>query len=154
MNAVINILLCLVFLALLVASFILINIYIKKFSINDRQIILSHNQTTKDDTKTSNNKTWISILSSKNITDFSYPSNELFITLDFSHTPKTHILTISNLDSYKFFCLNEILKNNNIQFAYQKKGNSLILKVALDNDNLKAKLIDELRQYHISYHIN
>ncbi|RDU58474.1 hypothetical protein [Helicobacter sp. MIT 99-5507] len=155
MNSVINILLFVVFMAILITSFIAIDLYINKAM----QLPQNYQKNTqamqpkvdiKEDTQ---NNSWIKIFSKQILNDFKYPSSELFIHLDFSNNKKTHTLKITNLDSYKFFCLNEILKSNNIKFAYQKTLDSVILEVVLNNTNLKNTLISELNKYNISYNI-
>lgn len=97
--------------------------------------------------------TWVNSFASKNIPGFSYPSLEFSIVLDFSNAKKTDTLRISNLDSYKFFCLNEVLKSNNIKFTYIKTADFVTLEVALNKNGLREKLTNELKKYNISYHI-
>lgn len=153
MNSVINILLFFVFISMLVASFVAINLYIDKYSF----VPYSNNMAQKpQNIKTSNeinNDSWIQVFSKRELYNFSYPSSELFISLDFSNKKRTNTLKITNLDPYKFFCLNEVLKSNNIKFAYQKISDSVILEVVLDKVDLKNTLINELNKYNISYTI-
>ncbi|RAX54219.1 hypothetical protein CCY99_04195 [Helicobacter sp. 16-1353] len=155
MNSVINILLFFIFIIMLATLFIAVNMYIGKLSMEDikTSFIGSDFIHIKNKPKDDNKSTWISSLASKNIADFSYPISELAIILDFSNAKKTNILTIENLDSYKFFCLNEILKNNDIKFAYTKVADFVTLDVALNKEGLKETLINELKKYNISYHI-
>lgn len=161
MNYVLNLLLFLVFITILIISFIVVNTYVNKFylintkpnftkneKIADKNIDSNNTNSTEDD-KTS----WIKALQKETLPNFSYPAQELFITLDFSNTKKTNILTISNLNSYKFFCLNEILKSNNIKFTYIKNNELVKLEIALDRASLKEKLTEELKKYNISYNI-
>lgn len=155
MNSVINISLFFVFMAILVTSFIAIDFYINKtmqLPQNHKTNIqaMKPKQDIKEDEKMDS---WIKIFSKQKLNDFRYPSSELFIYLDFSNKKKTHTLKITNLDSYKFFCLNEILKGNNIKFAYQKIADSVILEVVLNDADLKNILISELNKYSISYNI-
>lgn len=155
MNSVINILLFVVFMAILITSFIAIDLYINKAmqlpqNYQNNTQAMQPKVDIKEDTQ---NNSWIKIFSKQILNDFKYPSSELFIHLDFSNNKKTHTLKITNLDSYKFFCLNEILKSNNIKFAYQKTLDSVILEVVLNNTNLKNTLISELNKYNISYNI-
>lgn len=138
---------------MIVASFVAISIYI-----NNSASMLNY---TSIDTKVKNvkepkdvdNHSWVQVLSKHELYNFSYPSSELFISLDFSDKRRTNTLKITNLDSYKFFCLNEVLKSNNIKFAYQRIADSVILEVILDNENLKHMLVGELNKYNISYSI-
>ncbi|MDE6886444.1 MAG: hypothetical protein K2P17_05355 [Helicobacteraceae bacterium] len=161
MNSVLNIVLFFVFILILLVVLFGINVYVNKINIKDIQSYFTLNIS---ESKTSNmlkveniaikSPSWANLFTSTNIPTYSYPSSELFIELDFSNQKKTNILQIKNLDSYKFFCLNEILKSNNIKFAYKKTSDFITLEVALDSEGLRKKLVGELQKYNIAYSIN
>lgn len=153
MNSVINILLFFVFILMLATSFVAINIYINKTAHISHDVYRNIKNTDIKESNEINPSSWVQIFAKQELHNFSYPSSELFISLDFSDKKRTNTLKITNLDSYKFFCLNEILKSNNIKFAYQKIADSVILEVVLDGANLKNTLINELNKYNISYSI-
>lgn len=158
MRSITNIFLFFVFVLLVGMSFLAVNVYIKKLTLKDLQGYISNplaalpiKQEEQDISKPS---TWSSILASKEIPNFSYPSPEISISLDFSNHQKTDVLEISNLDSYKLFCLKEILKSNNIQFTYKQVSKKATLAVSLNNAKQRQNLLSELERYNIAYKIN
>ena len=173
MNSALNILLFLFFVLILVAAFLGVNLYVNKLSNDDAEggvaigesaknllptdLIASikepQNLIAKALSKSARSSVWVDNFAQKNINNFSYPSSELAIALDFSNAQKTDTLAISNLDSYKFFCLNEVLKANGIRFAYIKKADQITLEVALRDNLTRSNLTNELKKYGISYQI-
>lgn len=138
--------------------FIAVNVYVKRLSLDDLGAMLTPSNIiakvqTKDSTKT-NAESWSSIFAKKDIPHYRYPVAEMAIFLDFSHKNHTDILHISNLDSYKFFCLKEILKSNNIQFTYKITKQKAELEIALDSAKKRQNLIADLKRYNIAYNIN
>lgn len=153
MNAVLNITLFFVFVLILLASFFAINIYVNKSNMPEILVVDSKIPSKDKESKIELPASWARAFAKKEMPDFAYPAQEYAIKLDFSPARVTNIIEISNLDSYKFFCLNEILKSNNIQFSYQKKGDFLNLRVSLLNASVRAKLENELRKYNIKFSI-
>lgn len=157
MNSITNILLFFVFVLLVGMSFLAVNVYMKKLTLQDLQNYIAKPLAAlpaKKDEDSSKPSTWSSIFVSKEIPDFSYPSPEISISLDFSNYKKTDVLEISNLDSYKLFCLKEILKSNNIQFTYKQESKKATLAVSLNNAKQRQNLLSELERYNIAYKIN
>lgn len=170
MNSLLNLALFVLAIALLCVAFLAVNIYVNKWSMTDlsrnlralnemalfekrfANLAESVSESAQD---SSESKTlWSNIFAKKEIPDFRYPTQELAIALDFSGANHTDFLTIKNLDSYKFFCLKEILKRNDIQFTYALNGKLATLEIALDSPKTRANLISDLKRYNISYTIN
>lgn len=97
-------------------------------------------------------KSWSAIFSRKEVPHYRYPTPEMFLSLDFSGSRHTDILQISNLDAYKFFCLKEILKSNNIKFTYKIVRQNAMLEIALDSAK-KDRLLADLARYNIRYNL-
>ena len=168
MNSVTNALLFCVSIILLVMAFVAVNVYIKKLSLEDLGDMLSPSNIMSSfdlalDSSASganlpeskgDSNLWSSIFAKKEIPHYRYPAPEMFIALDFSGKGKTDILQISNLDSYKFFCLKEILKSNNIQFTYKIQNQKATLEIVLDSAQKRANLLSELKRYNIAYRIS
>lgn len=171
MNSITNVLLFCVSIVLLVMAFVAVNVYIKKLSLEDlgdmltpSNIMSSFDSALALNTKgaksanlaesKSDSNLWSSIFAKKEIPHYRYPAPEMFIALDFSGKNRTDILQISNLDSYKFFCLKEILKSNNIQFTYKIQNQKATLEIVLDSAQKRANLLSELKRYNIAYRIS
>lgn len=86
---------------------------------------------------------------------YSYPAQEFEAFVDFVDPVIKDVpqkLFISAVDEYLFFCLNEIFKQKNVEFAYSKNTNSIDLVVYIPKEYLKAQnLIQELQYYEIPY---
>lgn len=86
---------------------------------------------------------------------YSYPAQEFEAFVDFVDPDTKNVpqkLFISAVDEYLFFCLNELFKQKNIEFAYSKNTNSIDLVVYIPKEYLKAQnLIKELQYYEIPY---
>lgn len=171
MNSITNVLLFCVSIVLLVMAFVAVNVYVKKLSLEDLGDMLTPSNIMAGidlalDAKDSGAKSanlaesksdsnlWSSIFAKKEIPHYRYPAPEMFIALDFSGKNRTDILQISNLDSYKFFCLKEILKSNNIQFTYKIQNQKATLEIVLDSAQKRANLLSELKRYNIAYRIS
>lgn len=167
MNSLTNALLFCVSILLLAMAFIAVNVYIKKLSLEDLGDMLSPsgviskfqdsaNQVASSATKStqSHSNLWSSVFARKELPNYRYPAPEIFIALDFSGKNRTDILRINNLDSYKFFCLKEILKSNNIQFTYRIQNQKATLEIVLDSKQKRANLLSELKRYNIAYQIS
>lgn len=163
MNSLTNALLFCVSILLLAMAFIAVNVYIKKISLEDLGDMLSPSVLTLQDSpklpqdsinQSTQSQSWSSLFSKREVPHYRYPTPELFIALDFSGKNRTDILKISNLDSYKFFCLKEILKSNNIQFTYKIQNQKAMLEIVLDSAQKRANLLSELKRYNIAYQIS
>lgn len=169
MNSLTNALLFCVSILLLAMAFVAVNVYIKKLSLEDLGDMLSPSavisrfqdsanlpqDTANQSTQTkSESNLWSSVFARKELPNYRYPAPEIFIALDFSGKNRTDILQISNLDSYKFFCLKEILKSNNIQFTYRIQNQKATLEIVLDSKQKRANLLSELKRYNIAYNIS
>ncbi len=169
MNSLTNALLFCVSILLLAMAFVAVNVYIKKLSLEDLGDMLSPSavisrfqdsanlpqDTANQSTQTkSESNLWSSVFARKELPNYRYPAPEIFIALDFSGKNRTDILQISNLDSYKFFCLKEILKSNNIQFTYRIQNQKATLEIVLDSKQKRANLLSELKRYNIAYSIS
>lgn len=161
MNTITNVMLFFVSIILLVMAFIAVNVYVKKLSLEDLGDMLSLTNLAnidfvqKNPPKEKSDLTlWSSIFAKNEIPPYRYPAPEMFIALDFSGKNRTNILQISNLDSYKFFCLKEILKSNNIQFTYRIHKQKATLEIVLDSSKKRENLLHELKRYNIAYRIS
>lgn len=170
MNSLTNALLFCVSIILLVMAFIAVNVYVNRLSLEDLGDMLSpsdfmarfgkdlaldsQRRAESNESKMHESNLWSSIFAKKELPNYRYPAPEMFIALDFSGKNRTDILQISNLDSYKFFCLKEILKANNIQFTYKIQNQKATLEIVLDSALKRTNLLSELKRYNIAYRIS
>ncbi|MGP1449878.1 MAG: hypothetical protein ACTTJS_01965 [Wolinella sp.] len=101
---------------------------------------------------------WMSRFSSKEIPDYLYPAPELHVKLSFPNAPedvlKTFQVVVGELDSYRFFCLNQVLVAHKIDYAYYKTGGHIRLIVTTKDESYLRSVLKELRRYEISYELH
>ena len=86
---------------------------------------------------------------------YAYPATEMQIRFDFNggKSSKASRIIIENLDEYKFFCLNQILTQKDIEYAYSKVGSSVKLILFAESGTLRENLMQDLKRYEIDYRI-
>lgn len=98
---------------------------------------------------------WIASLSEREELPYTYPATELSARFDFANKNSTQsfpsTISIDNLDEYKFACVKQVLRQNNIESAYYKSGNVLKLVVFLSDKTMYERLIADLKYYRLSY---
>ncbi len=88
--------------------------------------------------------------------DFAYPATEVEFSINFfqdGYKKQKNQIVISNVDEETFFCLREILKEENIHFAYRKTQDSLDIVLYLQNTQ-EGRLLDLFDYYGIHYSKN
>ncbi|GMB95906.1 hypothetical protein [Helicobacter sp. NHP22-001] len=83
---------------------------------------------------------------------FLYPSLEKKVDIEFLESTPTRKILVKNLDSYKLFCLREILKTEHIDFALDKKKARTTLIIYLPNAT--TQFLKDLKYYQIPYQLD
>lgn len=102
------------------------------------------------------NESWLTFLSDQEESSYTYPATELSVRFDFANKDNLKqsfpsAISIDNLDEYKFACVKQVLRQNDIESAYYKSGNVLKLVVFLSDEAMYEKLIADLKYYRLSY---
>ncbi|WP_163564987.1 hypothetical protein [Helicobacter suis] len=84
--------------------------------------------------------------------DFSYPVVERKLAVEFLDNVPRRKLLVRNLDTYKLFCLHEILKVKHIDFATDEKDKKITLIIYLPNT--AKQFLDDLKYYQIPYELD
>lgn len=102
---------------------------------------------------------WIDNAKEKAVaTTYQFPSNVLDIAVDVKRyedlkTDYTKVL-VKNLDDYKFFCLNEILRQKHIDFSYFRHKNTLDLLIFMPNKKQRDAILNDFNYYGIEYEMS
>lgn len=100
---------------------------------------------------------WINSFSEDNELPYAYPATELSVRFDFldkdSKQSIPSAISISDLDEYKFACVKQVLRQNNIESAYYKSGNTLKLVVLLTDEAMYKRLLADLQYYRLNYSV-
>lgn len=102
---------------------------------------------------------WLNQLSAKDGVSYLYPASELRVKLLFENNLKkdeteTFRVSVGIIDDYQFFCINQVLSANNIDYSYYKVGESIWLVVATDNEKYLRSVLEELKHYEIQYSLS
>ncbi len=104
------------------------------------------------------NEAWINNANEKIAsTNYQFPSNVLDINVEVKRYEDLQMdytkVVIKNLDDYKFFCLNEILRQKHIDFSYFKNNNSLDLLLFVPDEKIRDIVLQDFRYYGIEYEV-
>ncbi|BEG56850.1 Periplasmic protein [Helicobacter sp. NHP21005] len=81
-----------------------------------------------------------------------YPSLQKKVGIEFFDSTPTRKILVKNLDSYKLFCLREILKTEHIDFALDKKKTGTTLIIYLPHAT--QQFLEDLKYYQIPYKLD
>lgn len=99
---------------------------------------------------------WIKRLKDATKMDYSYPVSEIEIALQ-EEKPgfdkRFYRVVIDELDGYKFFCVNQVLSANNINYSFYKDGGLVRLVIATTDYKDLKEIMDTIKTYGIDYKI-
>ncbi len=101
---------------------------------------------------------WIEGIVKREQKEYSYAATELDIRLDYQDAMKNrdykhYRIDVENLDSYKFFCINQVLKSKNILYSYYKVDGLIKIAISESNRDLLNDALKEIKKYKIDYTI-
>ena len=99
---------------------------------------------------------WLAHFSKSEQNGYFYPVNEIYINLDLNEKTgltKTYQLDAPISDSYKLFCLQEVLKQYNVRYFLNKNQEDAKLLLYLDDKSKLDLLVKALKTYDISANI-
>ena len=99
---------------------------------------------------------WLNHFSKSEQNGYFYPVNEIYINLDLNEQTgltKTYQLDAPISDSYKLFCLQEVLKQYNVRYFLNKNQEDAKLLLYLDDKSKLDLLVKALKTYDISANI-
>lgn len=99
---------------------------------------------------------WVKRFSTQENPPYRYPAPELHVKLDFAPAValKTFRVVVGELDSYRFFCLNQVLLAHKINYAYYKTEGHIRLIVTTQDESYLRSVLKELQRYEITYEIH
>ncbi|WP_201353505.1 hypothetical protein [Hydrogenimonas urashimensis] len=96
---------------------------------------------------------WLEDLAAKKRPSHAYAVTEMEIDLPLKKKPKPHEayrLILKQLDSYKMFCIRQILDRNGIDYAiFRKKENGILMIHNLDKKSLN-RIVKLVKKYDIT----
>ena len=101
--------------------------------------------------KPSTQEEWFYAMAKNRDTSYSYPTNEMVLKYNFKHGVEPLRVFIDDLNEYRFYCLNQVLLENNIEYAYYKTDQVIQLVVFLNDGNSQKKILEDFDYYQIKY---
>lgn len=99
---------------------------------------------------------WIYKLKKSTPKEYAYPISEIEINLQEKKPgldERFYKVVIDELDGYKFFCVNQVLSRNNINYSFYKEQGLVRLVVASPDFRSLKKVMDAVKEYGIEYKI-
>jgi hypothetical protein len=99
---------------------------------------------------------WIYKLKTSTPKEYAYPVSEIEINLQEKKPgidERFYKVVIDELDGYKFFCVNQVLSRNNINYSFYKEQGLVRLVVASPDYRSLKKVMDAVKEYGIEYKI-
>lgn len=109
----------------------------------------SQNKTTSQKQKTQ--EEWFYSMAKNKKEDFSYPASEMMLKYNFNHGIEPLRVFVDDLSEYRFYCINQILIKNNIEYAYYKTDHVIQLVIFLNNKESQKKILSDFDYYKIKY---
>lgn len=100
------------------------------------------------------NEAWVEKISNQQTKSFSYPTNEMVLQYNFNRGVEPLRIFIEDLNEYRFYCINQILIENKIEYAYYKTDKVIQLVVFLNNKEMQHRILEDFNYYKIKYSIH
>jgi len=101
---------------------------------------------------------WSKLLSEKESIKDYYPSSEIILSWDLVEADKKkdtlYKITFEKLDKYQYFCLLQVLNNNNIKRTIEKIDDTYRIYLSLYSKSAAEILLKELKEYDIEGRIS
>ncbi|MCE3047719.1 hypothetical protein [Helicobacter kayseriensis] len=94
---------------------------------------------------------WVGLMSDHKSNAYIYPTNEMVLKYDFDRGVEPLRIFIKDLSEYRFFCINQILIESKIEYAYYKTNEVIQLVVFLNDKKMQDKILEDFDYYQIQY---
>ncbi|WP_305863067.1 hypothetical protein [Helicobacter cholecystus] len=116
---------------------------------NPTTLVLTSNQAMQ--TKKLTQEEWFYSMAKNNQESYAYPTNEMILKYNFKHGVEPLRVFIDDLSEYRFYCINQILIKNNIEYAYYKTDRVIQLVIFLNDKESQKKVLSDFDYYKINY---
>ncbi|RDU70239.1 hypothetical protein [Helicobacter brantae] len=113
-------------------------------------ITLPQEQTTKEQ-KSKTQEEWFYAMAKKQNKTYSYPTSEMVMKYDFNRGVEPLRIFVGDLSEYRFYCINQVLLKNNIEYAYYKTDKVIQLIIFLNDKESQTKILSDFDYYNIAY---
>lgn len=94
---------------------------------------------------------WFYAMAKKQNNSYAYPTSEMVLKYDFNKGVEPLRIFVGDLSEYRFYCINQVLLKNNIEYAYYKTDKVIQLIIFLNDKKSQEKILSDFDYYNISY---
>lgn len=123
------------------------------FLLNEKESV-SNSQTSKDlviNTQDVEKSGWLDMMAKDQNLTYNFPTNEMVLKYDFDRGVEPLRVFVQDLNEYHFYCINQILIDNDIEYAYYKKNSIIQLVIFLKSKEMQKKILEDFEYYDIRY---
>lgn len=94
---------------------------------------------------------WFYVMADGKSKTFEYPVSEMGLKYESDRDIEPMRVFIDDLNEYRFYCINQILLDNKIEYAYYKTNSIIRLVVFLNDPTTQKKILEDFDYYKIQY---
>lgn len=102
-------------------------------------------------TKPKTQEEWFYAMARKQHKTYAYPTSEMVLKYDFDRGVEPLRIFVGDLSEYRFYCINQVLLKNNIEYAYYKTDKVIQLIIFLNDKKSQSKILADFDYYNIAY---
>lgn len=102
-------------------------------------------------TKSKTQEEWFYAMARKQYKTYAYPTSEMVLKYDFDRGIEPLRIFVGDLSEYRFYCINQVLLKNNIEYAYYKTDKVIQLIIFLNDKKSQSKILADFDYYNIAY---
>lgn len=137
----------LAFFCLLIGGTIWISLKIKQ----DKTQIQFEQDKGANPPKAKTQEEWFYAMAKNQNKSYAYPTSEMVLKYDFNKGVEPLRIFVGDLSEYRFYCINQVLLKNNIEYAYYKTDKVIQLIIFLNDKESQAKILSDFDYYDIKY---
>lgn len=137
----------LAFFCLLVGGTIWISVKIKQ----DKNPTLLEQEKITQQSKPKTQEEWFYAMAKNQNKTYAYPTSEMVLKYNFNKGVEPLRIFVGDLSEYRFYCINQVLLKNNIEYAYYKTDKVIQLIIFLNDKESQAKILSDFDYYKINY---
>lgn len=135
------------FFCLLAGGTIWISVKIKQ----DKTPILPEQEKTSQRPKPKTQEDWFYDMAKNQNKTYVYPTSEMVLKYDFNKGVEPLRIFVGDLSEYRFYCINQVLLKNKIEYAYYKTDKVIQLIIFLNDKESQTKILSDFDYYDIKY---
>lgn len=94
---------------------------------------------------------WFYSMAKNTQESYFYPTSEMVLKYNFKHGLEPLRVFVDDLSEYRFYCINQILIKNGIEYAYYKTDRVIQLVIFLNDKESQKKILADFDYYKIKY---